>query len=116
MDGTPSTLPPTSAESNRDCLSPKEFARRNGISVSTVRRYKDAGRIAFDQPGGYRCRVLIPINALPHHGHEAELADGESLGAKKRPVEKQVADPDASKTKLSGPSPRWQKRKQQNEN
>jgi len=44
--------------------SPLEFARLNGLSIATVRRYLKSGRLPKAQPGGRGCRVLIPSDAI----------------------------------------------------
>ena len=44
-------------------LSPAEFSSHSGISLSTVWRYLADGLLPKVQPGGPRCRVLIPIEA-----------------------------------------------------
>lgn len=48
----------------REALSPKEFVAKSGLSLATVRRYLRDGRLPSIQPGGRRCRVLIPASAL----------------------------------------------------
>lgn len=45
-------------------LSIDDFARRAGLSVSTVRRLIRAGSIRYEQPGGKRHRIIIPPNPL----------------------------------------------------
>jgi hypothetical protein len=45
-------------------LSPADFARHSGLSLSTVSRYLASGRLPKIQFGGRRCRVLIPRAAL----------------------------------------------------
>ena len=51
-------------ESTRQYLTPQEMVEKAGISLSTVWRYIRAGRFPIVQPGGPRCRVLIPRDAL----------------------------------------------------
>ena len=46
-------------------LTPEEFAHLSGLSLSTVRRYLADGRLPKVQPGGPRCRVLIPRQQFP---------------------------------------------------
>jgi excisionase family DNA binding protein len=48
----------------RDYISPHEFVAKSGLSLATVRRYVRDGRLPSKQPGGRRCRVLIPRSAL----------------------------------------------------
>ena len=44
--------------------SPHEYAAHTGLSIATVRRYLKLGRLPKHQPGGPRCRVLIPMSAV----------------------------------------------------
>jgi len=53
-----------SSNSEAAYVSPAEFVRLSGLSSATVRRYLEDGRLPKVQPGGPRCRVLIPRNAL----------------------------------------------------
>lgn len=54
----------TDLHAERDYVSPHEFVAKSGLSLATVRRYLRDGRIPSIQPGGRRCRVLIPRSAL----------------------------------------------------
>jgi excisionase family DNA binding protein len=45
-------------------LSVEEFARRSGFGESTIWRYLRKGKLPKYQPGGARCRVAIPEDAL----------------------------------------------------
>jgi len=45
-------------------ISPREFVRQSGLSMSTVRRYLNAGILPSVQLGGKRCRILIPRDAV----------------------------------------------------
>jgi excisionase family DNA binding protein len=56
-------------------LSPQAIADLSGLSLSTVHRYLDKGKLPKEQPGGKRCRVLIPRDAL-----ESTNRNGESAG------------------------------------
>ncbi len=49
--------------SDPEFLSPAEFAQFSGLSLPTIHRYRKSGRLPFIQPGGFRCRILIPKNA-----------------------------------------------------
>ena len=84
--------------SDPEFLSPKEFALSSGLSTLTVRRYLKSGRLPFIQPGGFRCRILIPRNALNSSG--------------KIPSENSPPPPRAKKpeTKTFGPEPAWKKK------
>jgi hypothetical protein len=52
------------ATPEREHLSPTEFAVESGFSLATVHRYLKSGRLPKVQIGGFRCRVLIPREAL----------------------------------------------------
>lgn len=85
--------------SDPEFLSPKEFALSNGLSINTVRRYTRSGRLPYIQPGGFRCRILIPRNALNSSG--------------KIPSENSPPAPPCARkaqTKASGPEPAWKKK------
>jgi len=45
-------------------LTIQEMSLRSGLSVSTLHRYVDAGKITAFQPGGPGSRLLFPPNAL----------------------------------------------------
>lgn len=81
----------------REYLSPREFAVQTGLSSATVNRYLAGGRIPFHQPGGPRCRILIPRSAL-------EPFTAAPTGAQQPSSEKQ---PPTSAKPRSGPKPRW---------
>jgi excisionase family DNA binding protein len=81
-------------------LSPEDFARRSGLSVSTVRRYLADGRLPKFQPGGKRCRVLIPSSALAGH------LDATSNVTLKR----EAPDRRQEETRPPGPKPKWLRR------
>ena len=87
-----SCLSPQPSDSEySELLTVNEFARRAGISPSTVRRYVASGRISSWQPGGRGAAIRIPTAAL----QLLSSIDGKSntltvlSGA------------------LSGPKPRW---------
>ena len=92
--------------SSQQYVSPQEFAAQSGLSLSTVWRYLKTGRIHSVQPGGNRCRVLVPSEAL---------AQFTSASAVSRGADQQVApnagDAPAKRSQkaceLSGPRPRW---------
>src|ERR1700685_1039156 len=84
----------------------QEFSDVTGLSVATVRRYVQRGRLPSAQPGGRRGRILIPISAVALLERNAEptaaatrldaAADGEPSNAD-----------DPSPERLPGPEPRW---------
>ena len=68
-------------------LDVKTFCDRTGFSASTVRRLIRRGRLPVYQPGGRRCRVLIPAGALD--------------GALECPAEEKPRE------RIPGPRPKW---------
>lgn len=85
--------------SDPEFLSPEEFAQFSGLSVPTIHRYLKSGRLPYIQPGGFRCRILIPQNAL--------ILSGKSTSENSPP-----APPCAkqSQPKAPGPQPAWKKK------
>ena len=81
-------------------LSRREFSKRLGISIATLDRLLKEKKIPFEQPGGLRHRVMIPIIALDvlRQIREKETTPTSS--------EKPVKSPDV----LSGPTPRWRRK------
>ena len=91
------------AEIQAEFLSPKEFAPRHDLSISTVRRYVKDGRIPADQPGGRRHRILIPIDALTQSGKASKTpsdATTDAASREKPSVPREIH-------KRSGPMPKW---------
>jgi excisionase family DNA binding protein len=95
---------PTSA--NCDSVSPKEFAARSGLSLSTVRRYLADGRLPSVQHGGRRCRVLIPLSILTQFSRKTTAeCERQPVLPKHAPA---LAPPTSLTAKsLPGPAPRW---------
>src|SRR5262245_37496200 len=89
-------------------ISPIEYGRRMGLSLPTVRRYIKAGRIPVIQPGGKRCRVLIPVSAL--HSQSASAIETVEVPPEEPQRSPDVPDPRA--TRPSGPTPQWLKRRE----
>jgi hypothetical protein len=89
-------------------LTPHDFAQLSGLSISTVRRYLDDDKLPKIQPGGKRCRVLIPRNALdfikPIEKQRPEASPDETEAPAN--ANKDKPKPAAN----SGPQPRWRKR------
>src|SRR5271154_886209 len=82
----------------------QEFADLYGLSTSTVRRYVRARKLPYDQPGGPRCRILIPLSALSHSGSgsaSVDLAAPTISEAASRPEQPKNLE------RLPGPKPRW---------
>ena len=91
-------------------LSPAEFVELSGLSLSTVRRYLRDGCLPKFQPGGSRCRVLIPRVALD----TVEAADRKSVGEPKTASSsetKHTLGGSSSEVAPSGPAPRLLKRR-----
>lgn len=87
---------------SRDLISPHEFASRSGLSIATVRRYLADGRLPSMQPGGPRCRVLIPVSALTQFAGKA----GDRSLSRPLPVANATVPASAGRS-LPGPAPRW---------
>ena len=85
----------------REFLSPQEFASCSGLSLVTVRRYLADGRLPAVQPGGRRCRVLIPRSALNLFTKVSDVA----RAARRPPSQKPTAIP--TRKSPAGPAPRW---------
>jgi excisionase family DNA binding protein len=90
----------------------RELASRTGLSVSTIQRYIDAGKIQCYQPGGKHCRVLFPANAvevarrIASQGAQQSCLNSSNLPSK----------PLVSAKSLPGPSPRWRNSKKKEDN
>ncbi|MCE9551920.1 MAG: helix-turn-helix domain-containing protein [Planctomycetes bacterium] len=88
----------------RPNLSPAEFARESGLGIATVRRYVKAGKLPRAQPGGERCRVMIPRSAL--------AAVSKACGGNTddpRAIAAETAAEAPTNRKPRGPKPRWMK-------
>ena len=94
----------------REVVTPQEYSQLTGISMSTVRRYLADGRLPKLQPGGPRCRVLIPrwaLFAIPVD--EPHAPEG---GIAQRPCPKEAEEPaDIATRTLPGPRPRWRQQR-----
>ncbi|WP_428306234.1 helix-turn-helix domain-containing protein [Lacipirellula sp.] len=89
LQHTASTQP---SESTRQYLTPYQAVAVTGLSLSTVWRYIRSGKLPVYQPGGPRCRVMIPREAL--QGIVASV---------------ETACRTAPARKRSGPRARWKK-------
>ena len=93
----------------RAYITPEEFVRLSGLSLSTVRRYLADGRLPKVQPGGHRCRVLIPRNALEHPRHSKDEG-GQATTTVNDPETSVATSPlDIGPRDLPGPLPRWRR-------
>lgn len=94
---------------DRPFLTLEQFVRLSGLSLSTVRRYLADGRLPKCQPGGHRCRVLIPRSALDHISPTAGPSRehcSQDTDASQQPVSSQHNSP-----RHHGPAPRWKQRR-----
>ena len=83
-------------------LSPEQFSEVSGLSLATIHRYLANGRLPKVQPGGKRCRVLIPRSALSVVVNAAEsLTIPPPVGPVNHLQPTRV---------LSGATPRWMQR------
>jgi hypothetical protein len=100
-------MPDESTGHQPEFLSPAEFALFSGLSLSTVSRRLAAGDIPKIQPGGPRCRVLIPRWAL-----DSVMALAiQDQGAAKREGDRGDRQKALGIPRLSGPQPRWKQTK-----
>lgn len=84
-------------------LSPAEFAEWSGLSEATVRRRVKDGTIDSKQPGGFRTRILIPVDALQHSRSDDSRDRARDDGGKSDDTgenTRQTGD-------ISGPRPKW---------
>lgn len=79
-------------------LTIQELSSRSKLSVRTLRRLKDGGRLAFYQPGGKGGVLLFPADAIERASPSAECDDIVlALPAQN------------SSENLSGPQPAWKR-------
>lgn len=86
-------------ETERLYVSPVEYVQLSGLSLSTVHRYLKSGRIPFEQPGGPRSRILIPVDTLRQRSASDDSSEEPTVDA--RPSSQ------SNRCPLSGPKPRW---------
>ena len=102
---SPNRFAVSSANPSAAYVSATEFAQLSGLSLSTVSRYLKRGLLPKLQPGGPRCRVLIPCDAL-----EAFRRSSDAIGTEPDGTNSEAPPASAhSQTPpcLSGPVPRW---------
>ena len=99
----------SSANPSAAFISASEFAQLSGLSPSTVGRYLKRGLLPKVQPGGPRCRVLIPRDALNTYRQDPESLETEPSGTD--PEAPSASAPPAMPVRLSGPAPRWLRRR-----
>jgi excisionase family DNA binding protein len=85
---------------SREYLSPTQFLALSGLSLSTVRRLLASGLLPFVQPGGKRCRILIPRSALESLTDSA----AESVNFPTVPTKENTQ---SNESVRSGARPRW---------
>jgi len=93
----------------RDFVTPNEFVKLSGLSLSSVWRYLADGRLPKVQPGGHRGKVLIPRDALKmllRASEASELAAPSNESGK--PEATSAIEP--TSRAQSGSRPHWQKR------
>jgi len=100
--------------SGGDYLSPIEFSRVSGLSLSTVRRYLASGRLPKVQPGGRRCRVLVPREALEVFQPPAESYATAQTEIREDDHSKGPSSKPSSQPRTRGPRPRWTQRARYN--
>jgi hypothetical protein len=84
-----------------------ELSRHSRLSIATIHRLKNDGRIRYFQPAGKGGRLLFPADAIEQSGS----AVGEAAGAELSPAVDEAAgagpSPAAGDQRLSGPRPAW---------
>ncbi len=93
-------------------LSPAEFVRLSGLSLATVRRYLANDRLPKVQPGGRRCRVLIPRDALEGVEKPAGPVGEEPLTDPTVSTKPEIQQFPKRSSQLGGPVPKWMGRRQ----
>jgi excisionase family DNA binding protein len=83
-------------------LSPADFARLSGLSLSTVQRYLRDGKIPYLQPAGRRGRILIPLQAFERAVHDVNALE---VGASAD--ESSTTSSSSDEPRLPGPRPKW---------
>jgi hypothetical protein len=76
-------------------LTVSEFRAESRLSVATIHRLKNQGKIPFYQPAGKRGRVLFPADAIERAASAAAKPSAPVLSA---PL---------TRSHLSGPPPAW---------
>lgn len=98
------SIPSTTKLEDRQFLSPVEFARLSGLSLSTVARYLANGKLPYYQPGGKGCRVLIPRSGLQDVDVNAARKGASSERA---PSSTDIPTAARQRSGLAGPRPKW---------
>jgi excisionase family DNA binding protein len=89
-------------------LSLEEFCEQTQLSLSTVHRNLQRGNIPYIQPGGKRCRILIPASVLTNWNSKSMSASAENETIKPTGAVEHSTCPDSiPQERLPGPKPRW---------
>ena len=92
-------------------VSPNEFVRVSGLSLSTVRRYVKDGRLPKIQIGGPRCRVLIPLDAIEGSLQRSPEVTEEGQATLQASSETVSTISSNKSPHRRGPEPRWRERR-----
>jgi excisionase family DNA binding protein len=98
---------PAFSLTTQPCLSYAELSKRTGISVPTLRRRVDEGKLPFFQPGGPRTRIVFPADVVEQLTHvQPTLAEPppEPSTPSTTPESPTPATP-----KRRGPQPKWRR-------
>jgi excisionase family DNA binding protein len=104
--GPASVYPDDGSWVERAYVTADEFVQLTGLSLSTVRRYLASGRLPKVQPGGDRCRVLIPRGALQEYCRSSTASD-ESVGPHPVDGADVPLSSNSSTPRRHGPAPKW---------
>jgi excisionase family DNA binding protein len=96
-------------ELRRCYVTPEEFVKLSGLSLSSVRRYLADGRLPKYQPGGHRCRVLIPRDALERLDPAQQDTPCIQITTNETSEPETMPPDDLSSRSLAGPLPRWRR-------
>ena len=91
----------------RRYVTPEEFARTTGLSLTTVRRRLAKGDLPARQPGGPRTRWLIDLQAFVAEQDSALRDPPASHQAPPEAAEEPEAPGPPDAARPAGPQPRW---------
>ncbi len=87
-------MDPAGNGANAQLLTITELSAKSRLSLATIHRLKDQGKIPFYQPAGKRGRLLFPADAIERAA---------AAGSQTTPAESHALSP----PHLSGPAPGW---------
>ncbi len=87
------------------CLSYAELSQRTGISVPTLRRRVEEGKLPFFQPGGPRTRIVFPPDVVEQLTHVQPALAEPFPEPSTPPVAPDPPTPPPAKRR--GPQPKW---------